>query len=501
MGKLSDTPLPTFEAPARHPYAERVNHLQRNLTERAKRAVSSTAPPRVDAGRRTDQADIDEARARSALELSLRIGESLLALGVPAADVTTNVLRVAAAYGLRCQVDTLYTSISVSSARPDGPPLTGLRVVKARLQDYTRLHAVSELAQEITRGVSRAPDPDPDPDEPAPEPPVDVEEAHRRLDLIVGSSHPYRRSVVTLALAGMAAAVGFLLGGGWAVALVAAVVTAAIDWLTRLLSSWGMPGFFQQVLGAALSTGAAVVLVLLDVPIRTSLVVGSGIVVLLAGLSFVGAAEDAISGFYVTAAGRFFEVVTLTTGIVVGIAGVLDIATRMGVPMLVFGPGPITAHVVIQFSAAAAIAGCFAIASYARPRAALIAAGAGGLGWAASYAAIGLGSSWAVAAFVAATVVGFVGDAMHDRLHVPPLLVGVCGIVSLLPGLTIYDGMFAIVVEANIDRGLGRLVEAGAIALGLAAGVTLGEFLATPVRRSMDGFERAVRRHAMTVRG
>lgn len=220
---------------------------------------------------------------------------------------------------------------------------------------------------------------------------------------------------------------------------------------------------------------------------------------LLAGLSFVGAAEDAISGFYVTAAGRFFEVVTLTTGIGRHRRGARHRHPDGGADAGL-GPGPITAHVVIQFSAAAAIAGCFAIASYARPRAALdVAAPAGSAGPPPTRRSA-LGSALAVAAFVAAK--WSVSSATRCTTGCTcPLLVGVCGIVSLLPGLTIYDGMFAIVVEANIDRGLGRLVEAGAIALGLAAGVTLGEFLATPVRRSMDGFERAVRRHAMTVRG
>jgi len=81
-----------------------------------------------------------------------------------------------------------------------------------------------------------------------------------------------------------------------------------------------------------------------------------------------------------------------------------------------------------------------------------------------------------------------------DRLRVPPLLVAVCGIVALLPGLAIYRGLFWLIVEGNLQAGLGSLTSA--LAVGLAAGVTLGEFLATPVRSGVDRFERAVRRHA-----
>ena len=100
--------------------------------------------------------------------------------------------------------------------------------------------------------------------------------------------------------------------GGWLVALLAAVTTALIERLMRGLDRRGLPLFFQQVAGAAVATGVAVLLVARHVEVRSSVVVAAGIVVLLAGLSLVGAAQDAISGFPVTAAARAFEVMTLT---------------------------------------------------------------------------------------------------------------------------------------------------------------------------------------------
>ena len=85
---------------------------------------------------------------------------------------------------------------------------------------------------------------------------------------------------------------------------------------------------------------------------------------------------------------------------------------------------------------------------------------------------------------------------MTDRLRIPPVLVAVCGIIALLPGLAIYRGLYWVIVEGNLQAGLGSLTSALAVGLGLAAGVTLGEFLATPVRTGVDRFERSVRRHA-----
>lgn len=105
-------------------------------------------------------------------------------------------------------------------------------------------------------------------------------------------------------------------------------------------------------------TGVAVLLVAWDVDVSSSLVVAAGIVVLLTGLSLVGAVEDAISGFPVTAAARAFEVVTLTAGIVVGIVSVLDLAHRAQFPLDVVDASPTTVPVLVQLAASAGIAGC-----------------------------------------------------------------------------------------------------------------------------------------------
>ena len=148
--------------------------------------------------------------------------------------------------------------------------------------------------------------------------------------------------------------------------------------------------------------------------------------------------------------------------------------------------------------ASAGIAGSWALASHARPRAIVLATGAGALAWTTSWPAGGVGAGPAVASGVAAVVLGFCGELLTDRLRIPPQLVAVCGIVPLLPGLAIYEGLFAIVVEGDIEGGLGALVGAAAIGLALAAGVTLGDYLGRPVSGARDRYDERVRRRAMT---
>ena len=449
------------------------------LPDRARRAISGSGPPTAPFALRAQPSGVDGATARAALGLALRIGESMMAVGASAADVNATVLRVAAAYGLiACQVDITHTSLTISHDPDDAPPMTLMRIVRPRGLDYTRLQGITDLARAVVRER------------------MDAEDAHRRLDRVVSAPHPYRRGVHALGWAGVAGSVGFLLGGGWLVALVAALTTATIERVIRALDRRGLPMFFQQAAGAAVATGVAVLLVVWDVEVRSSLVVAAGIVVLLAGLSFVGAAEDAISGFPVTAAARAFEVLTLTAGIVVGIAGVLDLAQRAQLPLAVVDPATSSVPFAVALAAAAGMAGSWALASYARARAVGIATVTGVLAWTTYWVAGTLGAGPAVASATAAVVVGFCGESLTDRLRIPPLLVAVCGIIPLLPGLAIYRGLFSIVVEADIAGGLDALVGAAAIGLGLAAGVALGRYFGRPFGGRRDRFDRRVRRRA-----
>ncbi|MCZ2838967.1 threonine/serine ThrE exporter family protein [Modestobacter sp. VKM Ac-2985] len=456
----------------------RRQHLTR-LPDRARKAISGSGPPTAPFALRARPSPVDAGTARSALGLALRIGESMMAVGASAADVTATVLRVAAAYGLTdCQVDITFTSLTISWDPDDVPPLMLMRIVRPRGLDYTRLQGITDLAAAIkAEGLG-------------------LEDAHRQLDDVLTAPHPYRRSIHALGWSGVAGCVAFLLGGGWLVALVAAVTTAAIEQTIRALDRRGLPMFFQQVAGAAVATTTAVLLVAWDVQVRTSLVVAAGIVVLLAGLSFVGAAEDAISGFPVTAAARGFEVLTLTTGIVVGIAAVLDLAQRAEVPLRVLDPSPAAAPPAVALLAAAGMAGAWALASHARPAAIGVATAAGALAWTTASGTAAFGAGPAVASAAAAVVAGFCGESLTERLRIPPLLLAVCSIVPLLPGLTIYRGLFAIVVEGDVGRGVNGLVGAAAIGLALAAGVVLGRFFGRPLGARGDRFDRRVRRQA-----
>jgi hypothetical protein len=63
-------------------------------------------------------------------------------------------------------------------------------------------------------------------------------------------------------------------------------------------------------------------------------------------------------------------------------------------------------------------------------------------------------------------------------------------IVPMLPGLTIYRGLSLLSApEGHTSAGLLAIVSAAAIALALAAGVILGEYLAQPLKREARRLE------------
>ncbi|CAM3309632.1 threonine/serine exporter ThrE family protein [Occultella aeris] len=462
---------------------------QRTLRARARRAMAGDGPPTVTFAMVRKESGLTAEVERSVLDLVLRTGEVMIATGAPVADTTAVMLRLAAAYGVtNCQVDITFISITASIDRDDDP-VTKVRVINVRTSDYSRLTDVTQLVDEAGAGN------------------LSLEAAHERMNVILTSPHPYRRSVVTVALGMMAAGVAVLLGGGLPVAAVAAATTMVIDRSLRFLRNRGLPYLFQQALGAGIATLVALLMLwgkpyldISDQMLPPSLVVASGIVVLLAGLSLVGAAQDAISGFPLTAAARSYEVVLYTVGIVIGIGFVLDVGRRFGVPLSISDVTGVATALPLQIACGAVIAGAWSVASYTRMRTVPVVMGVGALA-SASYAVfLALGMGPAGSSFGAALVVGLLSALVQRSMRTPSMVIAVCGITPLLPGLAIYAAMFEFVDSGDVITGAVRLIAALSIGLALAAGVTLGEFIGTPLGRNADRWQRKVQARARGTR-
>ncbi|HEY3708569.1 MAG TPA: threonine/serine exporter family protein [Amycolatopsis sp.] len=432
--------------------------------------------PVVDVGETLGPQPPDDATVNFVLDLALRIGEVQMASGAGASDVTATIIALASALGLpHCEVDVIFTSITVTCHRgTDLAPVTALRVVRSRSLDYTRLTEAEILVRKIVRGNMGA------------------EEAHTELQRITSAPHPYPRWVATVAWGGLAAFITLLLGGGPDIAAVAFVISSVIDRLGRYLNRFNLPFFFQQVVGGLVATLSAMVIVNSGILTtdKPTLVVAAAVTVLLSGLSTVSAVQDAITGYYVTAAGRTMETALMSAGLIAGVVLALKIAVFFKLPST---PLPEVSNSTLQqlpvvVLGGAGAAACFAFASYSTLRAMLVAAAAGAIG-AFVYGGLILVHFQAVSASaIAATLVGFCGGVLSRRLRVTPLVVAVSGITPLLPGLSTYRGLYQLGVEPGGN--ISTLMTAVAVGLALAAGVVLGEYLAQPVRSGLGRLER-----------
>ncbi|EWT00526.1 hypothetical protein N865_14725 [Intrasporangium oryzae NRRL B-24470] len=415
---------------------------------------------------------VERKTAQAVIDLAMRAGVAMLSTGAAAADVTATVLVLTKAYGLASvHVDVTYTSVTVSYHRgPDADPVTVMRIVRFRVQDYTRLERLRALIIDLSRD------------------PVDVAEARVRFDAVVTAPHPYRRWLVTVAGGALAAAAAGLVGAGPFIILLSFVTAAVVERILAWLTGAGIASFFAQCVGSAIPTIVATLVVVAQSAgvtffgdVSPSLVVASGIVLLLSGLSIVGAGEDALEGYYVTAGARAFEVVVLSLGIAVGISVVLAVGQRLGYPIAISPYTLLSDNVLIQVVCAVVISVAFAVISYATGRAVAIAGVAGGLGWVV-LAVAERGELGSIAASAtAALFIGFASRLVARRLAFSSLAVTTAAIVPLLPGRMAYQGISEIVTQpsgAGFSTGIATLTQAFGLGLGLAAGVSLGNYLA-----------------------
>jgi uncharacterized membrane protein YjjB (DUF3815 family) len=266
------------------------------------------------------------------------------------------------------------------------------------------------------------------------------------------------------------------------VAAVAFVSTAVVTWLLRALARWGIPDFFLSAAGAAVATTFAMVLVALHAPAQSDLVVAGGIMVLVPGYSLVASVQDALTGFPISGSARGLEVLLTATGIITGVAGALYASVSLGLS-LHLGSVELTPFVQVPVQVVAAgVASALYGAATRVPRRSLLAAGTvGAVGWALLLLLRHGGLSLIVAAAAAAVAIGLAGNVMAGRQRTHPFLFVVPGVMPLVPGLTIYQGMLDLFTGS--PQAAATLARALAIGLAIAAGVTLGNQMLRPLRR------------------
>lgn len=417
----------------------------------------------------------DTTQVAAVMDVAARIGDILLSSGTSNKDASAQIHAVTAAYGLvYCHVDitlntiTVFTNIGVDDQLT---PVSVFRVVGKMTTDFSKLSAVDRLIRSIQAGAT---------------PP---EVATKILDELYATPATYGFRTSLVGWGGMGASVAVLLGGSWLQAVISCLVSVLIIAGSAWLGKHSLPLFFQNVYGGFVATLPAAAAYFIatgqGLSVVPSQIVASGIVVMLAGLTMVQSLQDGITGAPVTASARFFETLLLTGAIVGGVGLGIQVTQLMGIslPPLESAAAPNYASALAKALAGAFASASFALACYAEIGSVFISgltALAGSLLYYFVLIPSGLGVVTSTA--IAATVIGLAGGLLARRFLIPPLITAIAGITPMLPGLSIYRGMYAALNEQML-AGFTNLAIALSLCSALAAGVVLGEWIARRLRR------------------
>ena len=427
------------------------------------------------------------------LDLTMRIGDHLLASGMSANDVVVQMLRVTRAFGLTgVHVDLTYTSILVTHHRgPAKAPLTVARSVQPLAIDYTKVRDIDRLLARIEDGLG-------------------IEEATEEYEDISRAEPPYPRWLAALGSGGIAAGATLTFSTSFVLIAISFLAAVAMDRVLPALNRRRVPPFFSQALVAGLMTMVAAGVAWMGrlgwAPFQgldPTLIVVGGIVMLLAGVMIVGAVQDAIDQFYVTASARMLEVLLRTAGIVAGILVALDALDKWGIGFEIVNTSSSTAPLWAQYAGAGVIAMSFAIYSFADLGTIALTTSIALVGWS-FYVALASASFSEIAAnTVGALVVGFLATIIVRTTNAPGFGMEMGGLLPLVPGLTLLNGLLRMVGQGSDNPAIvagGRTLFVGVlVAFGIAVGATLGTYLGRPVNEQVRRLRRRVKAAGLVV--
>ncbi len=390
-----------------------------------------------------------------ALRLAVSVADVLVASGVPVSDVVSTGLDITDRYcARRVQFDISSTLIMASQDRGDErEPLTMIRHAKVRTPNNMLVQSIQELARDIDQGK------------------LSLDEAETQFDELMAHPQKYPYWLTTFGSAVISAGVGIMFGASFIIIAIMFLLGAGVSYFLRVLAHYRMPTFFAQVISAVLITLVAAVVTLAGTEgvaifsgVNPTLIVIGGIVMLVAGLAIVGAVQDAIDEYYITANARLLKVIMMTAGIVAGVLIGLYVSKQFGIYITVDGNSPPLGRGEWQLAGAVLISMGYSLSMQSRFPSILVSGAIGGLAWLIYIVSV---NSWSLTAIVssgiAAIVVGFIGTIIARFWRTPSSSLIMAGIVPLVPGLTLYSALLQMVEGSAIgvtDYGNAALINA-----------------------------------------
>ena len=414
-----------------------------------------------------------------ALRLTMSIAENLTALGFSVSDTTHLALGITRTYCARpVHIDISYSLIIFSQYRGlEHEPLTLSRSVDAKPISYKTAQELETLCKDIANKK------------------ITLTVAEKRLDKILKNYKAQDKYVDYLSKGLISAGVSIMYSASPIILLTSFIMGVAVAWICHKLDLFKLPSFFIQAIVALfvtlLTAGItyAITTPYLDFlwQLNATILIVSGIVLMVAGLTLVAAFQDAIDEYYTTAAARSLKVIMLTGGLVAGVVVGLYIATLFGIDLSAVPNRLGSSSIYFQYIGAAIVSGGFAMSNNTKLAGIITSAFLGVLGLFVMLSIADMNVDKVAASGIAAIVIGFVATIISRLARIPSIVSISVGIVPLVPGLTLYTGLMMVIQNpldsSQFSEGSFLIFNAIMVGITMAAGASFGNILGRPLRR------------------
>ena len=397
----------------------------------------------------------------------LRLAKALHTYGLPAYELeqTMNGCASTLGYGIQCM--SLPTSISITILAPNAEPRTFLIRVAPGEVNIERLRKTTKVARRVIEGE------------------INSQQGADYLKEIARTRPDYSSWVIVLAFSVVSACIARIFSGAISEMAISAFIGLIVGILA--ISSKSRP-MLDHLLPAVSAFLATLITLMISqgfgIVVNTSVVVISGLIILLPGLSLTIALAELATQNLVSGTARLMGTMTVFIQLAFGSVIAAELATRFGLAFSHEVIKPVEFWTVWLAAAVAAVAlvPLFSARIKDTPWFLLAALTAFTT---VHYATEAMGSS--LGAFTGAITVGLMAKMVSRFFDVPGAMIIMPGFIILVPGVVGYRSILAL-VENDLVTGLSTAFDVVVIAISLVAGFLLSSLVHLPKDVSPDQY-------------
>jgi uncharacterized membrane protein YjjP (DUF1212 family) len=389
----------------------------------------------------------------------LRLAKALHTYGLPAYELeqTMNGCAEAMGYGMQCL--SLPTSINLTLLEPREIPKTFLIRVSPGEINIDRLRRTTEVARKVINGS------------------MNVKDGAEQLKKIADSQAEYSKTIIILSFALTSASIAGIFSAGINDILMSGLIGLIVGMLAIIAKKSPILDHLLPSICAFFSTFLTISIgSYFEIPLTTSIVIISGLIILLPGLSLTIALAELATQHLVSGTARLSGTITTFIQLAFGSALGKEVSNRFHFFLqdAIITPVPLWTLFLSVSLASIALIPLFS----ARKNDILLFL----LAALTAFTSVYFGSLWlgaSLGAFIGAIIIGLMAKIVTHFFDIPGATIIMPGFIILVPGSVGYKSILAL-VEKDIITGLSIAFDVGIIGISLVAGFLISSLVPLP---------------------